>query len=148
MDLEIAGQGYIVVGGSKGMGFDVAKQLAANGGNVVIISRGGAEDAANTLAAEHGVLAFSICGDATSTESVNQAIGQAVDALGGVRGLVTANAERRYGGLLDATDDDWAACVRELGYGNSSALPCGSAPHDRGRGRFHRYAGGLFRTLA
>ena len=128
MDLGIAGQGYIVVGGSKGMGFDVAKQLAANGGNVAIISRSGAEDAANALAAEHGVLATSIRGNATSTKSVEQAINQAVDALGSVRGLVTANAERRYGGLLDATDEDWLHAFESLVMG--TVRPCRAViPH-------------------
>ena len=114
MDLGLAGRGYIVVGGSKGMGFDVAKQLAENGANVAIISRTGAEDAANALATEHGVLATSIRGDATDSQSIEQAIHEAVTALSGVRGLVTANAERRYGGLLDATDEDWLHAFESL----------------------------------
>ncbi len=114
MDLGIKDQGYVVVGGSKGMGLEVAKQLASNGASVAIISRSGAEDTAAGLAAEHGVLVTSIRGDATDSKSVDQAIAQAVETLGGVRGLVTANAERRYGGLLDSSDDDWLHAFQSL----------------------------------
>ena len=107
MDLGVKDKGYIVVGGSKGMGFEVAKLLAANGAKVAIISRNGAESAAAALASEHGVQVTSVRGDATQSESIDQAITQAVETLGGVHGLVTANAERRYGGLLDSSDADW-----------------------------------------
>jgi NAD(P)-dependent dehydrogenase (short-subunit alcohol dehydrogenase family) len=114
MDLGIKNQGYVVVGGSKGMGSDIARQLAGNGANVAIISRSGAEATANQLASDYGVLAISIVGDATDSNSIEPAINQAVEALGNVRGLVTANAERRYGGLLDATDDDWRHAFESL----------------------------------
>ena len=107
MDLGVKDKGYIVVGGSKGMGFEVAKLLAANGAKVAIISRNGAEAAAAALASEHGVQVTSVRGDATQSESIDQAITQAVETLSGVHGLVTANAERRYGGLLDSSDADW-----------------------------------------
>ena len=43
MDLEEKGKGFSVVGGSKGMGFEVAKLLAASGARIAIISRQGAE---------------------------------------------------------------------------------------------------------
>jgi 3-oxoacyl-[acyl-carrier protein] reductase len=114
MDLGIKDQGYIIVGGSKGMGLAVAKQLAADGANIAIISRNGAKDAAAALASEHGVLVSSIRGDATESKSIEQAIAQAVAELGGVRGLVTSNGERRYGGLLDSSDADWLHAFESL----------------------------------
>jgi 3-oxoacyl-[acyl-carrier protein] reductase len=114
MDLGVKDQGYIIVGGSKGMGFEVAKLLAANGAKIAIISRNGAEDAAAALASEHGVFATSVRGDATEATSIDQAIDHAAAALGGVRGLVTTNAERRYGGLLDSSDADWLHAFESL----------------------------------
>jgi 3-oxoacyl-[acyl-carrier protein] reductase len=107
MNLGLMDKGFIVVGGSKGMGFEVAKELAANGAKIAIISRNGAENAVATIHSDSGVQVHSILGDATQSQSIGQAIDQAVDILGGVHGLVTTNAERRYGGLLDSSDDDW-----------------------------------------
>ena len=114
MDLDLKDQGFVIVGGSKGMGLAVAKQMAANGANVAIISRNGADDAAAELAAEHHVLATSIRSDATESDSIDQAIAEAAAALGGVRGLVTSNAERKYGGLLDSSDADWLHAFESL----------------------------------
>ena len=107
MDLGEKGKGFIVVGGSKGMGFEVAKLLAASGARIAIISRHGAEDALATLPPDLGKNITSILGDATQAESIDHAISQAVETLGSVHGLVTANAERRYGDLLDSSDADW-----------------------------------------
>ena len=107
MDLGEKGKGFIVVGGSKGMGFEVAKLLAASGARIAIISRHGAEDALATLPPDLGNNITSILGDATQAESIDHAISQAVETLGSVHGLVTANAERRYGDLLDSSDADW-----------------------------------------
>ena len=114
MDLGVKDQGYIIVGGSKGMGLAVAELLAANGANIAIISRNGADAAAAALASKHGVLATSVRGDATESKSIDQAIAEAVATLGGVVGLVTSNAERRYGGLLDSSDADWLHAFESL----------------------------------
>ena len=107
MDLEEKGKGFIVVGGSKGMGFEVAKLLAASGARIAIISRHDAEGALATLPPDLGNNITSILGDATQAESIDHAISQAAETLGSVHGLVTANAERRYGDLLDSSDADW-----------------------------------------
>ena len=107
MDLGKKGKGFIVVGGSKGMGFEVAKLLAASGDRIAIISRHGAEDAVAALPIDLGNNITSILGDATQAESIDGAFSQAIETLGSIHGLVTANAERRYGDLLDSSDADW-----------------------------------------
>ena len=107
MNLGVKDKGYIVVGGSKGMGFEAAKELAANGAKIALMSRNGAENAVAAIHSDSGVQVNSILGDATQAESIDQAITQAVEILGGVHGLVTTNAKRRYGGLLDSSDEDW-----------------------------------------
>jgi 3-oxoacyl-[acyl-carrier protein] reductase len=107
MDLGHKGRGFIVVGGSTGMGFETAKLLAANGARVAIISRCGADDSLATLPTDLAAKISSVIGDATQAESIDHAISQAVETLGRVNGLVTANAERRYGDLLDSPDEDW-----------------------------------------
>lgn len=58
--------------------------------------------------------AIGISGDATDANSIEHAIEQAVVILGGMRGLLTASAERKYGTLLDATDDDWKSCFESV----------------------------------
>jgi 3-oxoacyl-[acyl-carrier protein] reductase len=114
MDLGVRGRGYVLVGASRGMGLAVARALASEGANIAIISRADNRAIANGLAAEFSVNAIGISGDATDAESIDRAIGQAVALLGGVRGLLTASAERKYGTLLDAADEDWKSCFESV----------------------------------
>ena len=41
MDLGVKGKTYVLVGGSRGMGFEAARVLAQDGANVALIGRNG-----------------------------------------------------------------------------------------------------------
>ncbi|MFT5137472.1 MAG: 3-oxoacyl-[acyl-carrier protein] reductase [Halioglobus sp.] len=115
MGLAERDRAYIIVGGSKGMGLEVTKLLAASGARIAIISRHGVESALATVPPELSASISSVIGDATQAESIGLAISEAVEALGGmVHGLVTTNAERRYGDLLDSSDADWLHAFENL----------------------------------
>ena len=114
MNDGIKDRGFILVGGSRGIGRSLANILCANGARVAIISRGDASETATELSTKHGSLAYSFVGDAGNANQISGAIEAACAALGHVHGLVTTNAERQYGGLLDSSDEDWQAAFDSL----------------------------------
>lgn len=114
MDLGIKDRGFILVGGSRGIGLALANILASNGAKVAIISRGDASQTAAALSKNTGSPVYSFSGDARNADEIGGAIDAACASLGEAHGLVTTNAERQYGGLLDSTDEDWQAAFDSL----------------------------------
>ena len=80
------GQVIVVTGGSKGIGLGVARQMAADGAQVVIWSRSDAESAA--VAVGHGTLGIPM--DVTAEESVAAALDATMAAFGKIDVLVTS----------------------------------------------------------
>lgn len=111
MDLGVDGRNFIVVGGTTGMGFAAAEQLARDHANVALLARDGARAAekAKVLADEHGVNAVGISVDAAdSGGAVDRAVQQAADSLGLLSGLaVTAGPMNQQGPFLEHGDDSW-----------------------------------------
>lgn len=111
MDLEVAGRNFVLVGGTTGMGFAAAEQLAANGANVALLARGEdrARERAARLADEHGIRAVGVSVDvAAPGDGVDRAVAQAVTDLGPLRGLaVTAGPMNQQGPFLEHGDESW-----------------------------------------
>lgn len=111
MDLGTAGRNFVLVGGSTGMGFAAAAQLAANGANVALLARDGdrARERADRLASEHGVRAVGIAVDAAAPgDGMDRAIDRAATVLGPLRGLaITAGPMNQQGPFLEHGDDSW-----------------------------------------
>ncbi|MEB4212183.1 SDR family NAD(P)-dependent oxidoreductase [Mycobacterium sp. 94-17] len=111
MDLGITDRNFIVIGGSTGMGFAAAEQLAANGGNVALLARDGdrARDRAHRLTTEYGVRAIGISVDAAAAgDGIDRAVDQAAENLGPLRGLaVTAGPMNQQGPFLEHGDESW-----------------------------------------
>ncbi|MCW0212193.1 MAG: SDR family oxidoreductase [Pseudonocardia sp.] len=138
MDLQLKGKRAIVTGGSRGIGFAVADTLAAEGADVVIVSRnqGSLTEAAEKLRA-HGGRVLPLVADTSDDASVRAMVDAAVAELGGVDVLVNSAASPASAGsaadLAGTTDD----AVREqievkvLGY-----LRCARAvaPHMTAQG--------------
>ena len=109
MDLELDGRVAIVTGGSKGIGASVAVNLANNGANVVICSRGmppqwGEYD---KIPHENGKI-FSLCADATSPSDVKQVVESTVSHLGRLDILINnVGGVKKFGGFFELTDDEW-----------------------------------------
>src|SRR5262245_17238201 len=103
MDLELTGKRAIVTGGSRGIGKVIARQLAAEGVDVVIAARGHEqlELSAAQLGRETGRRILPIVADTGSERSVNQLIAQAIDRLGRIDILV--NNAAVPGGISPAT---------------------------------------------
>lgn len=86
----------LVTGGNRGIGLAIAQAFAAQGDNVVIMSRAG-EDVDGLRAVK---------GDVGSSESVDAAFKAAAELLGGPMDIVVANAGITDDGLLMRMSDD------------------------------------------
>lgn len=118
MDLGVAGRGYLIFGGTAGMGLAAARTLANDGARVAIAGRRGdrAKDAAADLAAATGSRVVAITCDLTEAGAAEAAVGEAVDALGGLRGMaVTVGLGMRgQRTLATASDEDWTATFEDV----------------------------------
>src|SRR5690349_12898059 len=90
MDLGVAGKHYIIVGGSRGMGHEAARVLAADGAKLSLVSRGeeNLRSAASAIREAYGVEALAVVGDASDWTSINTAFDAAVRSGGAPRGVL------------------------------------------------------------
>jgi NAD(P)-dependent dehydrogenase (short-subunit alcohol dehydrogenase family) len=123
LDLELNGKTAIVTGGSRGIGKAIARELAIEGVDVVIASRGkeALQATATELAAETGRRIIPITVDTSEDDSVKSMVAQANEVLGHIDILVN-NAAVVGGGavptLAETTKDHlWADMnVKVMGY--------------------------------
>jgi len=104
MDLQLKNKSVLITGSSKGIGFALAKTLAAEGCNVGICARNADEVSAAVAAIQvMGVKAHGEVVDVTDSASLESWVGNCADALGGVDGFV-ANVSA---GGADAEESGW-----------------------------------------
>src|ERR1700716_983485 len=139
MDLELKGKTAIVTGGSRGIGKAIARELASEGVDVVIVARSAEalKQAADEIAEQTGQTIVPITADTGNDESVKAMVAQAARALGHIDILV--NCAAQPGGqapppkLAEITDDAFYSDVnvKVMGY-----LRCARevAPHMIGQG--------------
>lgn len=96
MDLQLKGKRALVTGGSRGIGRAVARALALEGAAVALLARNVEvlQAAAAELTAETGHHVVAVSADTRDDAAVHQAVGRAVQQLGGdIDILVNAAAE-------------------------------------------------------
>ena len=99
----------VVTGAGRGIGLEIAKAFAAEGGKVAVVSRsagscGGAADAIN---ADHPGAAKSYAVDVADHEAVQEVSKQIVEDFGTVNILVNNAGVTRDGLLMRMKDEDW-----------------------------------------
>ena len=110
MKLGLEGRRALVTGGSKGLGFAIARELVDEGARVSICSR--KDDEITAAAAElrsTGGVIHSFQADVTNPDQVRDFVARSVEELGGIDFLVN-NAGGAHPGSFEAlSDENWAA---------------------------------------
>ena len=148
MDLGLSGKRAVVTGGSRGIGFAIARSLASEGVDVVLAARGAEalELAAKTLSQETGRRVIGVPTDTGDDKSVGALVQRTVDELGGVDILVNAAATPWSAGKpsdFASTTDDVVRGefeIKVLGYLRTARAV---APHlvEQGWGRIINISG-------
>ncbi|MGI9286086.1 MAG: SDR family NAD(P)-dependent oxidoreductase [Pseudomonadales bacterium] len=108
MDLSLSGKKAVITGGSRGIGRAIAERLVAEGADVAICARNGAEvDAAVASLAEAGGKAKGAAVDVTDKETLQKWIAGAAEELGGIDILVPNVSAG--GGQMD--ENGWQANI-------------------------------------
>src|SRR6516164_4788069 len=92
MDVSLAGRTAVITGGSKGIGFAIAKRFATSGAEVAIVARGreALDDAVKTIGT-NGRRVVGIQGDVARAADVKRAYDEIMKALGKID-IVVNNA--------------------------------------------------------
>src|SRR4051794_13495707 len=106
MDLGLTGKVALVGGASKGLGFAVARALAAEGAHVVIASRDeeAIERAASTINGAGGGQAVAVAADLSKADDITRWVATATDRFRGVD-LLFANTGGPPAGTALSFDD-------------------------------------------
>jgi 3-oxoacyl-[acyl-carrier protein] reductase len=98
------GKRYVVVGGTRGMGFAAAARLLQKGARVAVLGRD--PDRARDAALRLGV---GVIGEGFSASGIDDAVSRAAEALDGLDGIaVTAGPFASTGNILELSDAQWA----------------------------------------
>lgn len=131
MDLGLKGKVALVAAASKGLGFGVARALAAEGAKVSICSRNAAEieAAAQKLRDETGAEVIANACDVTKPADIQTWIDQTVAHWGDTIDALLVNAGGPPGGLLiEFSDEQWQAAF-ELTLLSSVRMIRATLPH-------------------
>jgi NAD(P)-dependent dehydrogenase (short-subunit alcohol dehydrogenase family) len=111
MELGLKGRTAVITGGSKGIGKNIAKGLAAEGVNVVLLARNNEtlEDAAEEIRKSSNVRVLAIPTDVKNMEAVKAAAEAAAHQFKTVHILVNnaGSAIRRYDRQINWLDTEW-----------------------------------------
>lgn len=129
MDLGLAGVPAAVAGASRGLGFAVARGLAAEGARVALCSRDpGAVGRAAASIAAGGAEAHPVAADVSTAGGASAFVEQAVERLGGLQVLVANAGGPTPGPAAACSDDDWLRAF-ELNFLSTVRLVRSALPH-------------------
>jgi 3-oxoacyl-[acyl-carrier protein] reductase len=135
MDLGLHGKRAVITGGSRGIGFSVARALAVEKAAVGLIARDpeGLADATRKLA-DLGASVATAAADVTDTPALHRAVDEIAAALGGLDHLVAnAGGTVGRGNLTSARDGEFTATFA-LNAGHAAELIRAGLPHLRAAG--------------
>ncbi|MGW8397105.1 SDR family oxidoreductase [Streptomyces lydicus] len=112
MDLGLTDRTYIVTGATRGLGFATARELVADGANVVISGR--TEESAAKAAASLGERALGVAADNADTQTPDRLVAAARERFGRLDGVLISVGGPPPGSALDNTDDQWRAAFESV----------------------------------
>lgn len=109
MDLRLDGKYAVITGGSSGIGFAVASELAKEGVNPAIIARTEKKlkDATEKIESTHSVDVLPVQADVTRKEDIERAVSKIKDFTGRVDVLVNNAGTGSNEDIVDSTDEKW-----------------------------------------
>jgi NAD(P)-dependent dehydrogenase (short-subunit alcohol dehydrogenase family) len=112
MDLNLAGQTAVVTGGARGIGYAVARALAAEGLNVALLDLlEGVSESAELLARDFGVRTLGLRLDVTDQDATDAAFDAITAEIGVPQVLLTAAGIEINGDSIDVTAADWRKVI-------------------------------------
>jgi NAD(P)-dependent dehydrogenase (short-subunit alcohol dehydrogenase family) len=154
MDLGLAGKHALVAGGGRGIGKAIARELAREGADVVIVSRTLAEleKSAKEIAEETGRPVTPMAVDVTKRDQVDRVVAAAADKMGGLHILVNSaslpGGSASAIGPIDTVNEDDLISDFDVKY--AGALRCARSAipfmKEQGWGRIVNISGGNART--
>jgi NAD(P)-dependent dehydrogenase (short-subunit alcohol dehydrogenase family) len=123
VDLGVRGTGYLVVGGTAGMGLATARVLAADGAELALVGRDEvrAKEAAAQLAEEHDVNVVPIVADMTRPGAELEVIAQARAGLADLAGIAVFTGLAGHQ-AADAPDEVWDDAFQDVLMGTVRAV--------------------------
>lgn len=111
--MKLEGKNALVTGASRGIGREIALELARQGANVAV-NYAGSEKSANEVVAEITALgrkAFAVQADVSNAEAVTTMTKQVVEQFGSLDILVNNAGITRDNLLMRMKEDDWDAVI-------------------------------------
>ncbi|MFI1288361.1 SDR family oxidoreductase [Streptomyces sp. NPDC020792] len=112
MDLGLKDRVYVVTGATRGLGNATARELVADGAQVVITGRDGERVA--EAAAELGPNAVGVAVDNADAEAPARLIATAREHFGGFHGVLVSVGGPPAGFVADNTDEQWQAAFESV----------------------------------
>ncbi|MEW1826665.1 SDR family oxidoreductase [Streptomyces sp. NPDC088196] len=112
MDLGLKDKVYVVTGGTRGLGYAIARELVADGAKVVVTGRD--EKRAAEAAAELGPDAAGVAVDNSDPQAPRQLIAAARELYGGFDGILVSVGGPPAGDVAATTDDQWQTAFESV----------------------------------
>jgi len=130
MDFGLDGKAALVTGASAGIGFAVARGLAAEGARVAIVSRDADRIAAAAarIRSDPGGEVFPLAGDVSVAADTERVVHDAAERLGGLDVLVCNAGGPPAGNFPDLDDEAFARAV-DLTFRSAVRLARAALPH-------------------
>ncbi|MFG2142009.1 SDR family oxidoreductase [Streptomyces sp. NPDC048650] len=105
MDLGLTDRTYVVTGATRGLGFATARELVADGANVVLTGR--TEESAIAAAATLGERALGVAADNADPQTADRLVAAARERFGRLDGVMISVGGPAPGTTADNTDEQW-----------------------------------------
>ncbi|WP_405863181.1 SDR family oxidoreductase [Streptomyces sp. NBC_01515] len=112
MDLGLKNRVYVVTGGTRGLGYAVARELVADGAKVLVTGRD--EKRAAEAAAELGPNAAGVAVDNSDPQAPHQLIATARELYGAFDGILVSVGGPPAGDVAATTDAQWQAAFESV----------------------------------
>jgi 3-oxoacyl-[acyl-carrier protein] reductase len=122
VDLGLKGQNALVIGSNRGIGYQVAETLSAEGVDVALFARNEKrlQEAADKIKRKTGKTPLVLPGDSKKKENIESAVDQTHQKFGGIDILVNSAGGYTPGSFMEITDETfmglmetkWLGCIR------------------------------------